>query len=433
MIKNKVVKNASWIIGCKILQAVFALVVSMLTARYLGPSNFGIINYAASIAAFFLPIAQLGINNVLVQEFVNNPEEEGKTLGTSLLFTCFSALASMVGVVSFAFVANYNEPTTIIVCALYSVMLIFQVLELTQYWFQAKYLSKYTSIISLAAYVVISAYKIFLLVTEKSIYWFAISNALDYMLIAVSMLVMYKKLGGRKLSFSLDKFKYLFSKSKHYIVTGLMITIFAQTDKIMIKLMLPNGDAETGLYSAAFYCANITTFVFAAIIDSMRPFIFESLKKSVQKFEDSMKTLFGIIIGLAFLQSIAMALFSGLIIYILYGADYMEAAPMLALVVWYTPFSYVGSVRNIWVLAENKQKYLWILNLSGALMNIVLNLIFIPILGGLGAALASLITQLFTNVIMVIIIKPLRRSAYLMLKSLNFVQLVKGLKNRNKE
>lgn len=426
MIKNKVVKNASWIIGCKILQSVFALIVSMLTARYLGPSNFGLINYAASIAAFFLPIAQLGINNVLVQEFVNTPEEEGKILGTSLFSTFLSSLACIVGIVSFVSIANSNEPITILVCALYSIMIIFQVLELTQYWFQAKYLSKYTSIVALFAYIVISAYKIFLLVTNKDIYWFAISNALDYMLIAVAMLIIYKKLGGRKLSISFDVFKRLFSKSKHYIVTGLMITVFAQTDKIMLKLMV--GDEETGFYSAAFYCAGITAFVFAAIIDSMRPLIFENFKKSLEKFEHSVVTLFSIIIGLSLLQSIVMSVFSGLIIYILYGADYMVAAPILALVVWYTPFSYIGSVRNIWVLAENKQKYLWILNLSGAVMNVILNFIFIPIWGGAGAALASLITQFFTNVIMVIMIKPLRHGAYLMLKSLNFANLARTLK-----
>ena len=430
MIKNKVVKNASWIIGCKIVQSIFALIVSMLTARYLGPSNFGLINYAASIVAFFLPIAQLGINNVLVHEFVNNPEEEGRILGTSLFATFLSALASILGVVTFTMVANHNEPTTIIVCALYSIMLIFQTLELTQYWFQSKYFSKYTSVISLSAYLIISAYKIFLLMTGKSIYWFAISNALDYMLIAIAMLITYKKLGGRPLSISFSTFKRLFSKSKHYIVTGLMIMVFAQTDKIMLKLMA--GDTETGYYSAAFYCAGITGFVFAAIIDSVRPFVFESLKKSVQKFEESMTMLFGIIIGLSLLQGIFMTLLSSVIIYVLYGAEYMAAAPILSLVVWYTPFSYVGSVRNIWVLAENKQKYLWILNLSGALMNVVLNFIFIPLWGGVGAALASMITQLFTNVIMVIIIKPFRRSAVLMLKSLNFVNLAKSIKNINK-
>ena len=119
-------------------------------------------------------------------------------------------MACTVGIVSFVSIANSNEPVTILVCALYSIMIVFQVLELTQYWFQAKYLSKYTSIVALLAYVVISAYKIFLLVTDKNIYWFAISNALDYMLIAVAMLIIYKKLGGRKLSISFDVLYILF-------------------------------------------------------------------------------------------------------------------------------------------------------------------------------------------------------------------------------
>ena len=73
---NKVAKNASWIIGCRIGQAILSLVINMLTARYLGPSNYGLITYAASLVAFVLPIAQLGFNNILVQEIVNDPENE---------------------------------------------------------------------------------------------------------------------------------------------------------------------------------------------------------------------------------------------------------------------------------------------------------------------------------------------------------------------
>jgi Na+-driven multidrug efflux pump len=86
---------------------------------------------------------------------------------------------------------------------------------------------------------------------------------------------------------------------------------------------------------------------------------------------------------------------------------------------WYTIFSYLGSVRNIWILAENKQKYLWILNTTGALANVVLNFAFIPMWGIVGAAIASLVTQFVTNVIMSLIIKPLRRNNLIMLKGLN--------------
>ena len=70
MTNNKIIKNASWIIVCKILESIVSLVIGMLTARYLGPSNYGLINYASSIVAFVAPIMQLGITNILVQELM---------------------------------------------------------------------------------------------------------------------------------------------------------------------------------------------------------------------------------------------------------------------------------------------------------------------------------------------------------------------------
>ena len=123
MIKNKIFKNASWIIGCRILQAIFSLVITMLTARILGPDNYGLINYAASIVAFVLPIMQLGLNSILVMELVNSPNDEGEILGSSITMSVCSAFLSIAGVISFAFVANRNETETIIVCALYSILL----------------------------------------------------------------------------------------------------------------------------------------------------------------------------------------------------------------------------------------------------------------------------------------------------------------------
>ena len=82
---NKVIKNASWIIICRVIQALLALIISMITARYLGPSNYGLLNYAISIVTFVLPIMKLGITSILVQEFISEPEKEGETLGTSLV------------------------------------------------------------------------------------------------------------------------------------------------------------------------------------------------------------------------------------------------------------------------------------------------------------------------------------------------------------
>ena len=89
------------------------------------------------------------------------------------------------------------------------------------------------------------------------------------------------------------------------------------------------------------------------------------------------------------------------------------------MVVWYLAFSYMGGVRNIWILAEQKTKYLWIINLSGALLNVALNLALIPYMGIMGAAVATVITQIFTNVIIGYIIKPIRGNNRLLVQGLD--------------
>lgn len=148
----------------------------------------------------------------------------------------------------------------------------------------------------------------------------------------------------------------MFARSKHYIFSSMMVTIFAQTDKIMIKMML--DESSTGYYGAAVACAGMTSFVFTAIIDSFRPAIFEGQKESKRIFKHRLTMLYSIVIYLSLAQSVVMTLFSRWIIFILYGTAYNPAISALQIIVWYTTFSYMGSVRNIWILAMiNKSIY----------------------------------------------------------------------------
>lgn len=412
---GKAVHNAAWIVACKVIQAVLGLVVTMLSARFLGPSGYGLITYAASVVAFVAPIMYLGFTSVLVQELIAHPEREGETLGTAIFSGLISGTLCIGGACAFVAVANRTKEA-VIVCALYSTILIFQSLEMIVYWFQARLLSKYTSLISLAAYVAFSAYRIYLLAAQKSIYWFAVSGALDYLLISVAALIAYRRLGGRRLSFSRAVFSEMFAKSRYYIISDLMVTVFAQTDRIMINLML--GDAETGFYSAALNCAAMTGFVFTAVIDSFRPLIFGNRLRDDAAFRTNMKRLYSVVIWLSLLQSAFITVFAGLIVRILYGAAYSPSILTLRIAVWYTTFSYLGAVRNIWLLAEKKQKYLLPVNAAGALANVILNSLLIPSMGINGAALATLVTQFFTNVAVGFIIPAVRENNRIMLESL---------------
>ncbi len=417
MNSRKVITNAGWIIACRILQAILQLIVSMMTARYLGPSNYGLINYAASLVAFVIPIMQLGLNAVLVQEIINKEVSDGEIIGTALAMCMSSAGPCILGVILFVMTVNGDEQITIIVCALYCTVLLFQVFEVIQYWFQAKLMSKYTSMLSLVAYFLVSVYKICILVSAKNIYWFAVSNALDYLIIGIGLIILYNHFSDKTLKVSKTTAVRMFKKSRYYIVSALMVMVFTQTDRIMLKLMI--GNAATGFYSAAVACAGMTGFVFTAVIDSARPVIFESKKMNNKIYEGKLVKLYSIVIYMSLVQSVCITIFAKYIIVLLYGSQYGTSVPVLRIIVWYTTFSYIGAVRNIWILAENKQRYLWIINASGAFMNILLNLILIPFGGITGAAWASLITQFFTNFLLSYMIRPIINNNGFIIKSLN--------------
>ena len=417
MKENKIFTNAKWIILCKVVQSLLQLLIGMLTARYLGPSNYGLINYAKSVVAFVGPFTQLGLNATLVRELIDTPEKEGEIMGTSLLMGMVSSISCMFLVAGFVSVVNRTEPQTIAVCILYSISLVFQAMELIQYWFHSKLQSKYPSMMMLCAYVVVSAYKIFLLASGKSIYWFAVVYSIEYGTIALSLFVIYGRQGKQKLSASFAMAKRLFSKSRYYILSSLMVTLFQNTDHIMLKTI--SGDVENGFYTAAITSAGVCQFVYAAIIDSARPVILAAQKTDSLKYEKNIARLYSIIIYMAIAQGIVFTLFAKQIVGILYGKDYLPTVPVLQILVWYIAFSQMGRIRNIWILAEEKQKLLWKINLLGALMNIALNYFLIPVWGASGAAFASFVTQVFANFILGFLLKPLRPNNRLLLRGLN--------------
>ena len=427
MKQKQVFNNAKWIIGCKIVQSLMQLAIGMISARYLGPSNYGLINYAASVVAFALPLMKLGFDAILVHELVESPKDEGEIMGTALAFNVGSGLLCMAGVSAFAILDNFGQTETILVCILYSVSIFFAALEMVQYWFQYKLLSKYSSLVMLGAYLFVSAYKIFLLATGKSVYWFAISHSVEYSVIAFSLLMFYGKKGGQVFRFSLVRAKKMLAKSKHYILAALMIMIIQNTDHIMVTNMI--GTSENGLYSAAITCVSMFQFVYVAIVDSFRPYILTQKKESHNDYGKTISQVYGLTGYMALAQTVVFVLFAPFIIQVLYGPDFAGAVPVMQILAGYFFFSLLGLVRNVWILAEEKQRYLWIINLSGALANIVLNAVLISLWGACGAALASLITQCFANFILGFIMKPIRQNNRLLLKGMNPRFFIKEMKS----
>ncbi len=420
--KNASVKNASWLIVGKIAQMLISLVVGLFTARYLGPSNYGLINYATAYTAFFMAFCTLGINSVLVKEFIDNPDDEGKIIGTSLVLRGISSFLSAAMIICLVGILDADESTTILVTALCSLGLIFNIFETFHYWFQSKLKSKVTALVTLVAYIMTAMYKVVLLCLGKSVEWFAFSTSLDYICVGVLLFVCYKKYGGRKLSFSTETGKRILRKSVYFILPSLMVSIYGYADKFMLKHML--SEADVGYYAMATALCGMWCFVLSAIIDSVYPSIMEAHKKDRLLYEKRNRQLYAIVFYVSIAVSLMFCLFGKWAVLILYGKAYLPAVAPLRVITWFTAFSYLGVARNAWIVCENKGKYLKYIYALAALGNVALNLVFIPLWGAVGAALASLLTQILTTLVLPFFIKGLRHNSVLMVEAI----LLKGIK-----
>lgn len=416
--KNRVAKNAGWIIAGKVVNMLLSFFVGLLTARYLGPNNYGLINYANAYTTFFFSLCTLGINSIIVKEFTDHQDAIGEIIGSTLVLRGISSLLSFGIIIGISSFADAQEPLTITVVALCSLGLVFQVFDTFNYWFQYRLLSKYCAISTTIAYIIVSVYRIVLLILKKDVTWFAVCSSIDHIIIAVILYYTYKKNGGAKLAFSWQRCKLLLQKSHHFILAGLMVSIYGATDKLMLKQML--DEASVGYYATAVAVCNTWVFVLSAIIDSMNPVIMEKHNTDYKGYIENNKRLYSIVFYLSVAVSVFLLIFSPFVIRILYGEAYLPSAMPLRIITWYTAFSYLGVARNAWIVCENKQRYLKYLYIGAAITNVLLNMIFIPSLGASGAAIASLITQISTILVFPALIKELRPNVKMMFDALLF-------------
>lgn len=413
---NKEIKNAGWLIGGRILQMILSLFVGVLTARYLGPGNYGLISYGSAYVSFFSSLCSLGINSVIIKDFVDHPDEQGEAIGSALLMRLVSSILSALMIIGIVSIVDKNEPLTIAVVALCSLGSIFRIFETFNFWFQNQYNSKVTALATLCAYSVTSIYKILLLIIGKDVRWFAFATSVDYIVIAIFLFISYLRYGGTKLKFSLRKAKSLLSVSYNYILSSIMVSVYGQTDKLMLKQMM--NESEVGYYATATAICAMWTFVLQAIIDSLYPSILRLKNESQAAYEKKNRQLYAVVFYVSFFVSLVFVILGRFIISILYGVDYLPAVPVLKTVTWYTAFSYLGVARNAWIVSEGQQKYLKYIYACAAVMNVFLNVLLIPCMGAVGAALASLATELLSSIILPLLIKELSPNAKLMIEAI---------------
>lgn len=75
--------NTGWLFIGNISRMLASLLVGIWVARYLGPKEFGVLNYASSFVALFSVLTTLGLDGIVVRELVKDSSKSNTILGTA--------------------------------------------------------------------------------------------------------------------------------------------------------------------------------------------------------------------------------------------------------------------------------------------------------------------------------------------------------------
>ncbi len=415
-LSGKTARNALWLMGGRASNKILVFFTGLLVARYLGPEQYGLLGYAGAWLTFFAALCSLGLDSILVKHLLDDPAQEGKTLGTALLLRGLSGLLSALVMTGLVALADREEPLTVLAAALTSLSLIPQAFHSLKSWFQSRLCAQYAVMAAVASCAVASLLRIGLIFLRAGVLWFALVAAAELTLQALGLLTAYQKQGGQKLTCSAAKAKTLLQDGSGFLLAGMMVSVYASTDKLMLGRLLDKD--SVACYGLAVSLCSLWGFVLEAVIQSAHPGILRLYEKDRAAWQRKNRQLYALVFYGAMAMSLATCLLAKPLVLLLYGQKYAPAVQPLQIVVWYTVFSYLGGARNAWVVCENAQKYLKYLYAAAAVINVALNALWIPHWGASGAAAASLVTQIATAVILPALIPVLRPNARLMLQAI---------------
>lgn len=425
LFKSKFIHNTGWIMFAQIYQMLLSLVIGVISARYLGPGNYGTINYAASYISFFIIACALGLEGIVVKEMVDNRDQEGIILGSSIVMRLAAGLLSMAAVYIIVAVMNPGDRILLIVAFLQSLILLFNAFHIIDTWYQSLLRSKVSSVVKCIAYTGMSVYRVWLLITGKNVIWFAFATSLDALLIAVLFVICYQRDGKHRLQWNGSVGKRLISLSYHLIISSLMAVIYNQMDRIMIGKMM--NQKSVGYYAAASTICHMWLFIPQAIANSARPLIMELKNRDEKLYIRRIKQVTGVTFWIGVIFALVVTVLSHFIINVLYGGEFAPARGPLLFMIWSTVFASLSYTRAIWMISENKQKYIKQILVCGVVVNLILNAIGIPRFGMNGAAAATLVTEVTSCLIAPLFFQATREYVgYVVTSIQDIVNVIKG-------
>jgi PST family polysaccharide transporter len=159
---RRILSNTGWLAGDRLIRLGVGLFVTSWIARYLGPEQFGLLNYAVAFVYLFSILGALGLDSIVIRGLIREPEARDRLLCTAFLLKLTGGVLSFVLSLATLFYIHADRTTTALI-AIIGFGTIIQATDTIDYWFQSQVKSKWTVLAKNSAFFSVAIFKIVLL------------------------------------------------------------------------------------------------------------------------------------------------------------------------------------------------------------------------------------------------------------------------------
>ena len=390
---KSLVKNSLYNILYKVVTALYPLVAVTYVSHILMAEKMGMVSYAQNIVSYFAVIAALGIPTYGIREIAlrSNNKNRYSQVFWELFFINFISTTISLIVYAITILSVNKFKDNFLLYEIAGLQIFFNYANV-DWFYQGMEEYKYISIRSIVVKIIAIIALPLTIQSSGDYLWYALIYCLAIGGNNIFNIIRLKKYVSRPQK-DLNILKHMKSISV-LLMVSIAVEIYAMIDTTMLGVFCDNQ--TVGCYSNAMKLTRMVNTMAAAIGAVLFPRLSVIYgNKDKKQFGELVNKGLKIMLVIAVPASVGMIICSNSIVTIFFGSSFEQSVSILRVLALMTPVVVCNTIMGGQVLVTTQQENKYVFTVvTASVINVILNLIFIPKYGAISAAIASLISEI---------------------------------------
>lgn len=413
---GKLVKNSFWLTLAQGFNGLANFLIIIYLAKRFGPITYGRFSYAVAFVMLFATLFDMGLTTVITKKFAENVAHERDFL---LLFFLKLGLGliSLLLINMIAYEMGKDFVMLKVISCLSVSQFCIQLLNLFYALFRSRQKMEHEA--GIRFFYIFSLMLGLVLILRMHPTIFLVSLVYAF----VSLVVVGLTIFILRYLFIWDRTRLNIALCKQYLSIGIYLALAQGVGDIMVNtdtflLGYWNLLEKIGFYSAAIKINAMILFPMSIISTAIFPILIQALNVSQQKFQQYWKLWMQYTVLLGFLTVFLVIVYARDIILLIYTSEYLPAIRALRIVMVTAMIVYINNLYYHILVIKEQQRLILYAMIVGCVLNVVMNLFFIPKWGIEGSAIATAISQFAYGIVCMLTV--IRKNAF---KTLHYAML----------